>query len=607
MASIGISFVELLWELFNSKPGKKGRVTFRPSKPAFENAPASTDPLPRCTPEEEGVDSDYIAAFMDALSAAENTKLHQITIARHGKIIFEKAIDPYVKGIWHTTYSMCKTFTGMAIGVLVDEGKLSLDDLVISFFPKDNNILQSIRFHNLTVRHLLTMCSASSFNEVGAVTTNDWVSQFFNAGLKGVPGTKFDYNSMNSFMLSAIVEKVSGKRLDLFLQEKVFTPLGIHKVYWETSPEGICKGGWGLFLRQEDAVKLGILYMQRGKWNGKQIISEAYVKEATTPQIPSGKPSHPYYGYHLWVGKERGIFTYNGMLGQNVYCFPDSDMIIATNAGNPELFFEGGISDIVYEYFAGDYHPSDMPLVAKNDTVALPVPKETRAVSLSIGNSIGKQGWKRNTGKTRFFKPDLPKEPVSPVPSENSDPFSFAEEYLNHTFELDVKSIGIAPLLFQVIHNNYSEGITSLSLHKEDHRLILEFRDGHSLYRLPVSLDHSTGTVLDLNGEPYLVGIKSKLMTDPEDRKVLYLRLCFLEEALERDIAICFHRKDCLILKWNETPGTALVLNALSNTLNEPGSFSLLMTGVLSQISPELLTNTVRGALTPETKARIVR
>ena len=103
MASIGISFVELLWELFNSKPGKKGRVTFRPSKPAFENAPASTDPLPRCTPEEEGVDSDYIAAFMDALSAAENTKLHQITIARHGKIIFEKAIDPYVKGIWHTT------------------------------------------------------------------------------------------------------------------------------------------------------------------------------------------------------------------------------------------------------------------------------------------------------------------------------------------------------------------------------------------------------------------------------------------------------------------------------------------------------------------------
>ena len=267
-------------------------------------------------------------------------------------------------------------------------------------------------------------------------------------------------------------------------------------------------------------------------------------------------------------------------------------MIIATNAGNPELFFEGGVSEVVYDFFAGGYRPSDTPL-PKGPAL---LRTSSNPPSSSALYSFGRQGWKKKN--VRDFMT------AAPAPVQTGDPYAFARDYLGKEFFTEVKSIGTAPLLLQVIHNNYCEGITSLCLTREQGILVLSLQDGDVRHRLPIRLDHSTGTVLNLNGEPYLVGIKARVTTDPEERTVLFLRLCFLEEALERELSVIFHRKDCLILKWDETPGTTLVLNALTNTLNEPGSFSLLMTGVLSQISPELLTNTVRGALTPETRAR---
>ena len=198
-----------------------------------------------------------------------------------------------------------------------------------------------LKFHRktITVKNLLDMTSGSEFNEAGAISGNDWVSSFLEAGTKFEPGSQFEYNSMNTYMLSAIVTKVTGKSLFEFCKERIFNPMGIKRVFWESCPRKITKGGWGLFIRTEDMAKLGQLYLNKGKWNGVQIVPQKWVEESTTPQILTGRTDSTYYGYQLWInGDRQGSYAFNGMLGQNVFIYPDINMVVVTNAGNSDIF-----------------------------------------------------------------------------------------------------------------------------------------------------------------------------------------------------------------------------------------------------------------------------
>ena len=202
-----LAVLELLKNLIRGNTNNISRVTYSPQKPAF---PGWDDPgwrFPRRTPESQGIASGYLADFIEELAGNERTDLHHVIVVRHGNVIAETSVAPYVDGMWHASYSMCKTITGLAVGMLMEEGKLTPDDKVLALLDKKS--LLTVK-KNLTVEHLLTMTSGVMFNETGIVSGDDWVSSYLQAGIKGTPGKQFEYNSMNTYILSAIVTKVTG-------------------------------------------------------------------------------------------------------------------------------------------------------------------------------------------------------------------------------------------------------------------------------------------------------------------------------------------------------------------------------------------------------------
>ena len=246
----------------------------------------------------------------------------------------------------------------MAIGLLVEEGKLSLDENIYDIFQKKLNTFNKIFRPKVTVENLLTMTSGVTFNESGIVSGNDWLTSYLNSSITGTPGKNFQYNSLNTYILSAIVTERTGQSLTEYLEPRLFVPLGITRYFWETCPKGITKGGWGLFLCTEDMAKLGQLYLQKGKWNGQQIIRNSGLKSPPPSIRKALKVLSAMATSCGW--KPPGSFEFNGMLGQNVIVYPDMNMVVVTNAGNNELFQNCVMLNIIRKHFPRNFHPADI-------------------------------------------------------------------------------------------------------------------------------------------------------------------------------------------------------------------------------------------------------
>ena len=600
MASKDIAFVELFWEILNRKTGKLGRVEYSPQKPSFRSMPASEQPLERSTPEEQGVSSDMLADMVDELTRTRHIELHQLTIVRHGKIIYESSFDPYLPGVWHASYSMCKSFTGMAIGLLIAEGKLTLDTHILDIFKNIPLIfLQKIRFSDMTVRHLLTMSSGSDFNEVGAITGNDWTRAFFEAPVRFTPGSRFEYNSMNTFMLSAIVTELTGKSLSEYLDEKIFAPMGIRRYYWEKNPRGITKAGWGLFITSEDAAKMGLLYLNKGMWNGQQLVPEEWVAESTRPQIATDQSYNPYYGYQLWIGNTKGSFFYNGMLGQNVYCYPDMDMVLSFNAGNQEIFGNGTMTEIIRKYFNEKTVLSDTPLRA--DPVGMhrlaTITANNEKKPMQLPGRIG-GGWGRRQGAYYGSASSVTIRGTNGI-----DPRVFLRPFDNVCFEMQSKSVGLFPLVMQVVHNNYTHGISMMRFRFQDSTFYIDFKEGEDTLSIPVGFTRTEHTEINMNGEAYLVGSRARLGFNEDGIPVLTVSFAFIEEPNERRVKILFRSPDELLLKWTELPGETIIGDTLEMITTGSGSANPIFTGLLSQISPDLIDEIMISALQPNVRA----
>jgi len=618
---MNLAFVELFWELMNRKTGLLGRIEYQPQKPAFRPELPGQQPLERSVPEKQGVSSSYLAELISELATAPGVSIHQIMIARHGKVIYEGAFDPWLPGCWHATYSMCKSFTGMAIGLLVDDGVLSLDTPVLEVFKTHaslQGVIQKIRYSSLTVRNLLDMSSGVSFNEMGAITGNDWVKLFLESGAKFEPGTRFEYNSMNSFILSAIVTQLTGKTMLDFLQERIFDPLGISNVFWESSPRGITKGGWGMFLRPEDAVKLGLLYLQKGRWNDIQVLSEDWVEDSVSPQIETGLDYAPYYGYHCWIGHLPGSFIFNGMLGQNVYVFPSLDMVICVNAGNKELFSNGNMNAIFRRYFSDSYIPSSVPL--PDNTSAYQHLMEVRR---TFGPAEGLEDILYN-GQFEQASQSEPDRTIEKTfrtartirhggwsqlrrgrsAEQSVQASSLLRRISGRVYEMTSKNVGLFPLIMQVVHNNYTRGISMLRFRVENGTLYIDIKEGSILHRLPVGFGKARHTSIQENGEEYLVGILGRLALNEDDIPVLTLRIALLEEAMERRLKISFLSDDEIELRWSETPGSTIIGDGFQMVASGKGGTNRIFSGVLSQISPDLTSEIMHSLACPFVKAK---
>ena len=262
----------------------------------------SAEGLPRSAPEEQGVSS---AAVLDFVETADRTieYMNSFLLVRHGHVVAEGWWSPYEAGSPHSLYSLSKSFTSTAVGLAIAEGKLSLNDEVLKFFPDDAPAKPSDNLKAMRVSDLLRM-STGQVTEPERTPKEPWTRTFLHHAVPFKPGTHFLYNTSGTYMLSAIVQKATGQTVLDFLKPRLFEPLGIEHPTWEASPQGISAGGYGLSIRTEDIARFGQLYLQKGQWQGKQIVPAAWVHAATSRQTSNGSnPRSDWdqgYGYQFW-------------------------------------------------------------------------------------------------------------------------------------------------------------------------------------------------------------------------------------------------------------------------------------------------------------------
>ena len=605
MAKEQIAVAELVLNMILGKTGGT-RVDYFPQKPDFPFDAVYEQAFVRATPESQGISSDLFAALLRELDASKDTEMHHFMALRHGKVICECNFAPYPKGMWHITHSMCKSITGMAIGMLIEEEKLKLDENIYDIFPDHINAFSKIFRPVITVENLLTMTSGVTFNESGIVSGNDWLGSFLNASVNGKPGTEFQYNSLNTYVLSAIVTKRTGETLTEYLTPRLFGPLGITKYYWETCPKGITKGGWGLFLCAEDMAKLGQLYLQRGKWNGQQLVSEYWIEISTARHLKTQNDTYGY-GYQLWMEQRPGSFEYNGMLGQNVIIYPDMDMVLVTNAGNKEMFQDCIMLNIIRKYFPVNYHPADvLPENPLSHSLLKRLCGELENGENNNRSTSLRGGWKRNVVSRRKHSDKKYSYRISAAVNRPSDHHSFMRAVSGRTYVMEQQNIGIAPLFVQVFHNNMTDGISEISFTYDAGNFCVSFTEGEVIHKLPVGFGKAADGCVDLHGEHYLVATLGEFARDENDIPVLKLEVTFIEECVKRKAHIFFHEDNGIEIKWNETPGKKMILAGLSSITEElSGNFlynSLLgdhniTTELLHRLMEQTIEPVVRGYL----------
>lgn len=607
MAKEQIAVAELVLNMILGKTGGT-RVDYFPQKPDFPFDAVYEQAFVHATPESQGISSDLFAALLRELDASKDTEMHHFMALRHGKVICECNFAPYPKGMWHITHSMCKSITGMAIGMLIEEEKLKLDENIYDIFPDHINAFSKIFRPVITVENLLTMTSGVTFNESGIVSGNDWLGSFLNASVNGKPGTEFQYNSLNTYVLSAIVTKRTGETLTEYLTPRLFGPLGITKYYWETCPKGITKGGWGLFLCAEDMAKLGQLYLQRGKWNGQQLVSEYWIEISTARHLKTQNDTYGY-GYQLWMEQRPGSFEYNGMLGQNVIIYPDMDMVLVTNAGNKEMFQDCIMLNIIRKYFPVNYHPADvLPENPLSYSLLKRLCGELENGENNNRSTSLRGGWKRNVVSRRKHSDKKYSYRISAIVDLPSDHHSFMRAVSGRTYVMEQQNIGIAPLFVQVFHNNMTDGISEISFTYDAGNFWISFTEGEVIHKLPVGFGKAADGCVDLHGEHYLVATLGEFARDENDIPVLKLEVTFIEECVKRKAHIFFHEDNGIEIRWNETPGKKMILSGLSS-ITEELSGNFLYNSLLGDhnITTELLHRLMEQTIEPAVRGYLKR
>jgi CubicO group peptidase (beta-lactamase class C family) len=323
-------------------------------------ADTSSNRMPRSSPEKQGISSSAILAFVEAADEKIDS-MNSFMLVRHGHVVAEGWWTPFDAASPHMLFSLSKSFTSTAVGLAIAEGKLALDDEVLKFFPEDAPAEPSANLKAMRVRDLLCM-SAGHQAEVPLMDSKEtWTKAFLNHPVPHKPGTHFMYNTPATYMLSAIVQKVTGITVLDYLRPRLFEPLGIENPQWETSPQGISLGGYGLSVRTEDIARFGQLYLQKGVWMEKRLIPSAWIDAATTRQTSSGSsPTSDWeqgYGYQFWRSRH-GLYRGDGAFGQFCIVMPEQDAVVAITSGGRDM---QAVMNLVWEKLLPAFKSTPLP------------------------------------------------------------------------------------------------------------------------------------------------------------------------------------------------------------------------------------------------------
>ncbi|SES42962.1 CubicO group peptidase, beta-lactamase class C family [Streptomyces sp. yr375] len=366
----------------------------------------TVSPLPTSTPSAQGVDASRVLAFFDALDACEAVEPHSVMILRHDHVVAAGWWAPYHRDRLHLLYSISKSFTATAVGLAVAEGVIGLDDPVVSYFPEFEADITDPRSRAMRVRHLASMTSgheAETLERARALDPGDLVRGFLLLPPERDPGTVFAYNQPATYTLAAILQRVTGQSLTAYLRPRLLDPLGIGEVGWLADRTGRELGFSGLHAVTDAVARLGLLYLGEGRWEGKQLLPQEWVAEATRSHIPTATPGESAdrdgdwglgYGFSFW--QSRHGYRGDGAYGQFCLVLPEHDAVIATTAATNDM---PALLDLVWEHLIPAFGPE--PLTGRGDAEAALADRLTRLA--------------------------LPPAPGAPVPPERAEQWSGAE------------------------------------------------------------------------------------------------------------------------------------------------------------------------------------
>lgn len=529
-------------------------------------------PFERIAPEAVGVESAHLHAFLEEFEKMTELHPHSLMIMKDKKIILETDFYPYRSDTWHVSHSLCKSITALAVGLMVDDGVLSLDDKLTDIFPKRTFNLDLVRQKDITVRTLLNMSTCVSFNEMGSALYDDWIDGFFGASIKSQPGTKFMYNSMNSYMLSACIRERTGKDMFDILSERIFHPMDITEVYWEKCPKGITKGGWGLYMKIEDLMKFAVLFLSGGVWNGKRLVSEEWLCEMTKKQIDTPATSNKHgYGLHIWRSIRPDSYQFNGMLGQNLIILPDVNMAIATYCGNAEFFPSCALMDLIERYFGASFCPSTEPLK--------PARRAHAALTLH---------------STALALPPMQSR------TETKNRLGALAAVIGKTYHLNARNVGLLPVVMSIFHGNFSDGIKKIAFEARENVMEAVFYKETETIRIPFSPD-GNAVYFDFfeNKEHFYAASIVKTTKNEDDIPVLKLSIYFLETTSVRHVKFFFHRTKTLV-KFTEEPTGREMLGTFMPVIEDMANKSKAAKNLMTRFDFGIVDYNVDKIFSPE-------
>lgn len=503
--------------------------------------------FPRATPEEEGVSSRALTELVNLIDRERDANVHNLQMMRHGRIICEASAPGYSPNIWCLTHSMAKSITAIAIGMLIDDGKLSLSDRLCDLLADECPPRLHPFTRQITVWHLLSMSAGvTAVAESTSVVDEHWTRSFLESRPSFEPGTAFRYNSMNSYMLSVIVRKVSGMGLSDFLTERLWRPLGVRNFLCEYSPEGIEKGGWGMYIAPEDMLLLGQLFLQKGMFEDRRLLSEDWIEKMTTVTFfVADEQKDFHYGLHLWVAADGESYLFSGMLGQNLWICPKTDTAVAITAGNCQVFERSAVLRAVSRVLG-----AEAPITARPLPRAPEANRRLRQVCSLYGQRYRWAMPLPAPGRWQKLWAYLRRKTACPLPAEC--------ESLCGTYLASKNNVGVLPLFVRFMQNNHTAGIDRITFSTEGDRFLLIFEEGKETHTLTVGFYAPARSELNCGGELYDVLVQGQFAETEDRERVLKVELIFPELPNTRRIRFA-REGEGLKVSFSELPGRRML------------------------------------------------
>ncbi|MBO7196091.1 MAG: serine hydrolase [Clostridia bacterium] len=553
----------LITSLIFGGRGDAAVVPYYPQKTAIGGRDG--DFFARTVPEKMGISSRRIYNMLCELEGERRANVHSLLVLCDGQVICECSAHGYDTHEWHVSHSMSKTVLGMVIGTLVEKGMLSTDMRLVDIMPEME--YRDKRFNLITIDHLLSMRTGVDFAEIGSITESDWTAAYFSSSLQFAPGTKFSYNSMNSYILARVAERVSGKGFGSLAEEYIFAPLGISNYFWEKGPEGTEKGGWGLYMSAESWAKVGCMLLNGGEWGKKRILSSEWVRESSITRSFTPEESESFnYGYHLWISRGGDELLFNGMLGQNVWICPKNKIVVVVTSGNNELFQDSPTLQIIRKHLAGEI---------KDDLDY----RSIRLLSEKQASFMKCRRWVRPLERGRgilYLLGVRKSEPIDPIWNALLGRYTVVDN-----------EVGIIPLVVRLMQNNLDVSIKEIYLYRRREELRIQVIENRESYDFAIGLYQYSRDVINVRGEKYILHSMGEAVRVAGGGVEYRIELILPETASTRMLVIRPLEGGKIEITFSERPNHRLALALLKRYRDSNGVVSFVADAVEKRIGRE--------------------